>query len=82
MHSLPPPREPRGSARCLEMSGREGGKKKPLKQPKKDKKELDEDEVAHKQKLKDEKKALEQAKAKALQKGPMGGTGIKKSGKK
>ena len=30
------------------------------------------DEVAHKQKLKDEKKALEQAKAKALQKGPMG----------
>lgn len=40
------------------------------------------DEVAHKQKLKDEKKALEQAKAKALQKGPMGGTGIKKSGKK
>lgn len=32
--------------------------------------------------IKDEKKALEQAKAKALQKGPMGGTGIKKSGKK
>lgn len=78
----PTQQEPRGSARCLEMSGREGGKKKPLKQPKKDKKELDEDEVAHKQKLKDEKKALEQAKAKALQKGPMGGTGIKKSGKK
>ena len=28
--------------------------------------------MAHKQKLKDEKKALEQAKAKATQKGPMG----------
>lgn len=64
------------------MSGREGGKKKPLKQPKKDKKDLDEDDLAQKQKLKDEKKALEQAKAKAAQKGPMGGSGIKKSGKK
>ena len=30
------------------------------------------DDVAQKQKLKDEKKALEQAKAKAAQKGPMG----------
>lgn len=60
------------------MSGREGGKKKPLKQPKKDKKDLDEDDLAQKQKLKDEKKALEQAKAKAAQKGPMGGSGIKK----
>ncbi|CAH3163683.1 unnamed protein product [Pocillopora meandrina] len=59
-----------------------GGKKKPLKQPKKEKKELDEDEVAHQQKMKADKKALEQAKAKAAQKGPMGGSGIKKSGKK
>lgn len=30
------------------------------------------DELAQKQKLKDEKKALEQAKTKAAQKGPMG----------
>ena len=30
------------------------------------------DDLAQKQKLKDEKKALEQAKAKAAQKGPMG----------
>lgn len=64
------------------MSGREGGKKKPLKQAKKDKKEMDEEDIAHKQKLKDEKKAMEQAKAKASQKGPMGGGGMKKSGKK
>ncbi|KAM7439866.1 Translation machinery-associated protein 7 [Porites harrisoni] len=64
------------------MSGREGGKKKPLKQAKKEKKEMDEDDVALKQKLRDEKKALEQAKDKAGKKGPMGGSGIKKSGKK
>ena len=30
------------------MSGREGGKKKPLKAPKKDSKDLDEDDMAHK----------------------------------
>lgn len=41
------------------MSGREGGKKKPLKQPKKDSKELDEDDVALKQKLKEQQKALQ-----------------------
>jgi hypothetical protein len=34
------------------MSGREGGKKKPLKAAKKDIKDLDEDDVALKQKLK------------------------------
>lgn len=43
----------------LQMSGREGGKKKPLKQPKKDSKELDEDDVALKQKLKEQQKALQ-----------------------
>jgi len=64
------------------MSGREGGKKKPLKAPKKDTKEMDEDDVAMKQKQKDQQKALEAAKAKASTKGPMGGGGIKKSGKK
>ncbi|KAM8867504.1 translation machinery-associated protein 7 [Synchiropus picturatus] len=64
------------------MSGREGGKKKPLKAPKKQNKELDEDEVAFKQKQKEEQKALDAMKAKAAGKGPLGGTGIKKSGKK
>ncbi|XP_055686919.1 translation machinery-associated protein 7 homolog [Lutzomyia longipalpis] len=64
------------------MSGREGGKKKPLKAPKKDSKELDEDDLALKQKQKEQQKALEAMKAKAGQKGPLTGGGIKKSGKK
>ncbi|KAH1000851.1 translation machinery-associated protein 7 homolog [Dendroctonus ponderosae] len=64
------------------MSGREGGKKKPLKQPKKDQRELDDDDVAQKQKLKEQQKALQEAKAKASQKGPLVSGGIKKSGKK
>lgn len=41
------------------MSSREGGKKKPLKNPKKGPKDMDDDEVAHKQKLKEEQKALQ-----------------------
>ncbi|KAF2905364.1 hypothetical protein ILUMI_00813 [Ignelater luminosus] len=64
------------------MSGREGGKKKPLKQPKKADKAMDDDDVAHKQKMKDQAKALADAKAKASQKGPLASGGIKKSGKK
>lgn len=64
------------------MSGREGGKKKPLKAPKKETQELDESDMAHKQKLKEQQKALQEAKAKASQKGPLTGGGIKKSGKK
>ncbi|XP_059614501.1 translation machinery-associated protein 7 homolog [Phlebotomus argentipes] len=64
------------------MSGREGGKKKPLKAPKKDSKEMDEDDMAHKQKLKEQQKALDAMKAKAGQKGPLVSGGIKKSGKK
>ncbi|XP_016892438.1 translation machinery-associated protein 7 [Cynoglossus semilaevis] len=64
------------------MSGRAGGKKKPLKAPKKQDKEMDEDDVAFKQKQKDEQKALDALKAKASGKGPLGGSGIKKSGKK
>ncbi|KAL3286571.1 hypothetical protein HHI36_001072 [Cryptolaemus montrouzieri] len=64
------------------MSGREGGKKKPLKAPKKTQNELDEDDLAHKQKLKEQQKALQEAKSKASQKGPLVGGGIKKSGKK
>lgn len=64
------------------MSGREGGKKKPLKAPKKKNDELDEDDVKMKQKLKEQQKALNDLKTKAAQKGPMVGGGIKKSGKK
>lgn len=64
------------------MSGREGGKKKPLKAPKKDTKEMTEDEKDFKAKKQAEKKALEEMKAKAGQKGPLVTGGIKKSGKK
>ncbi|CAN9512618.1 unnamed protein product [Ophioblennius macclurei] len=64
------------------MSGREGGKKKPLKAPKKQNKDLDDDEVAFKQKQKEEQKALEAMKAKASGKGPFPSGGIKKSSKK
>ncbi|XP_053082945.1 translation machinery-associated protein 7 isoform X1 [Pangasianodon hypophthalmus] len=59
-----------------------GGKKKPLKAPKKQTKEMDEDAVAFKQKQKEEQKAMEALKAKAAGKGPLGSGGIKKSGKK
>lgn len=61
------------------MSGRQGGKKKPLKQPKKDKRELDEDDLALQEKLREDKKKLADAQMRATQKGPMGGSGMKKS---
>ncbi|KAH0511681.1 Cyclin-dependent kinase 15 [Microtus ochrogaster] len=64
------------------MSGREGGKKKPLKQPKKQAKEMDEEDKAFKQKQKEEQKKLEELKAKAAGKGPLATGGIKESGKK
>ncbi|XP_076012872.1 translation machinery-associated protein 7 [Genypterus blacodes] len=64
------------------MSGREGGKKKPLKAPKKQSKDMDDDDVAFKQKLKDDQKAMDALKAKASAKGPLSAGGIKKSGKK
>ncbi|KAJ5211748.1 uncharacterized protein N7498_003394 [Penicillium cinerascens] len=66
-------------------ASREGGKVKPLKAAKKEKKELDEDELAYKEKLRADAKAkkdmMEAAKGK---KGPLntGQQGIKKSGKK
>ncbi|XP_065778330.1 translation machinery-associated protein 7-like [Muntiacus reevesi] len=63
------------------MSGHEGGKKKPLKQPKKQTKEMDEEDKAFKQKPEEQKK-LEELKAKAKGKGPLATSGIKKSGKK
>lgn len=60
------------------MSGREGGKKKPLKAPKKDAKVMDDDDVAFKQKQKEQQKALAEASKKAAQKGPLVITGVKK----
>ncbi|KAJ0002522.1 hypothetical protein NQD34_007671 [Periophthalmus magnuspinnatus] len=48
-----------------------GGKKKPLKAPKKTTKDMDEDELAFKQKQKEEQKAMEAMKAKASGKGPL-----------
>ncbi|KAJ7470356.1 translation machinery associated TMA7 [Mycena latifolia] len=63
------------------MSGRQGGKLKPLKAAKKEKKEEDEEDLARKQKQKAEADALKAAREKALKGGAPGG-GIKKSGKK
>ncbi|RZB97945.1 hypothetical protein D0Y65_021136 [Glycine soja] len=59
-----------------------GGKAKPLKKPKSDKKDYDEVDMANIQKKKEEEKALKELKAKAQQKGSFGGSGLKKSGKK
>ncbi|KAM5584903.1 hypothetical protein ABKV19_004329 [Rosa sericea] len=64
------------------MSSKQGGKAKPLKQPKAEKKEYDEDDLAKLQKKKDEEKALKELRAKASHKGSFGGAGLKKSGKK
>ncbi|KAJ7184188.1 translation machinery associated TMA7 [Mycena filopes] len=63
------------------MSGRQGGKLKPLKAAKKEKKEVDEDDEKLKQKQKADADALKVAREKALKGGAPGG-GIKKSGKK
>ena len=51
------------------MSGRKSGKNK---QPKKQAKEMDEEDKAFKQKQKEEQKKLEELKAKAAGKGPLG----------
>ena len=64
------------------MSGREGGKKKPLKQPKKKQVDMDDDDKAFKEKQREEAKKLAEMKAKATKKGPLTQGGIKKSGKK
>nr|XP_054102400.1 uncharacterized protein LOC108588558 [Callithrix jacchus] len=72
--------KPRNSEK--QVTGREGGKKKPLKQPEKQGKEMDEEDKAFKQKQKEEQKKLEELKAKAVGKGPLATGGIKKSGKK
>jgi len=64
--------------------GREGGKAKPLKAPKKAQKDLDEDELAFREKQKADAKAKKDMADKAKGKGPLnsGQQGIKKSGKK
>ena len=64
------------------MSDHEGGKKKPLNQPMKKAKEMDEEDKAFKQKQKEEQKKLEELKAKATRKGPLATGGTKKSGEK
>uniref|UniRef100_A0A1I8EA17 Translation machinery-associated protein 7 homolog n=2 Tax=Wuchereria bancrofti TaxID=6293 RepID=A0A1I8EA17_WUCBA len=64
------------------MSGRQGGKAKPLKKPKKGQKELTEEDIAFRKKQQEEAKKLQEVQAKAAQKGPLVGGGIKKSGKK
>lgn len=64
------------------MSGRAGGKKKPMKAPKKDSKEMDETDKAFAEKKKVEEKAMKEMAAKAAKGGPLATGGIKKSGKK
>ncbi|KAL4928381.1 translation machinery-associated protein 7 [Aspergillus undulatus] len=65
-------------------ASREGGKVKPLKAAKKEKKELDEDDLAFQEKQRAEAKAKKELMDKAKGKGPLntGSQGIKKSGKK
>ncbi|KAJ3102585.1 Translation machinery-associated protein 7 [Phlyctochytrium bullatum] len=53
------------------MSGRQGGKLKPLKAPKKKGADMDEDDLAFKQKQKEEQAKLKELQAKASQKGPL-----------
>ncbi|KAG2219848.1 hypothetical protein INT45_000735 [Circinella minor] len=65
------------------MSGRQGGKLKPLKQAKKKGSNFeDEEDIAFKKKKAEEAKKLKEMQAKASGKGPLLSGGIKKSGKK
>ncbi|KAF2964994.1 hypothetical protein GQX73_g8589 [Xylaria multiplex] len=61
---------------------REGGKVKPLKAAKKQQKELDDDDLAYREKQKADAKARAEMATKAAGKGPLTSGGIKKSGKK
>ncbi|KKK19237.1 hypothetical protein P175DRAFT_0531211 [Aspergillus ochraceoroseus IBT 24754] len=63
---------------------REGGKVKPLKAAKKEKKDLDDDDIAFQEKQRAEAKARKDLMDKAKGRGPLntGQQGIKKSGKK
>lgn len=65
------------------MSGRQGGKAKPLKAPKKKNQDLDDDDdLAFKNKQKADAAAKKAMAEKAKKGGPLVGGGIKKSGKK
>ncbi|ODV97439.1 hypothetical protein PACTADRAFT_49150 [Pachysolen tannophilus NRRL Y-2460] len=64
------------------MSGRQGGKAKPLKNPKKKQQDFDEDDLAFKEKQKADAAARKALAEKAKGKGPLVSGGIKKSGKK
>jgi len=65
------------------MSGRQGGKKKPLKQPKKEGGgDVDEQDKEFKEKQKEQKKAMEEAKVMAAGKGPIGQGSKKLTAKK
>ncbi|CAG8635301.1 6781_t:CDS:2 [Ambispora gerdemannii] len=64
------------------MSGRQGGKLKPLKQTKKKDAVVDESDMEFKKKQQEEQKKLKELQAKAAKGGPLVGGGIKKSGKK
>ncbi|KAI9217442.1 coiled-coil domain-containing protein 72 [Blastocladiella britannica] len=64
------------------MSGRQGGKLKPLKAPKKNSADLDDDAVEFKKRQAEEAKKVKEMAAKAAGKGPLTSGGIKKSGKK
>ncbi|KAI7852855.1 translation machinery associated TMA7 [Circinella umbellata] len=65
------------------MSGRQGGKLKPLKQAKKKNNNFEDDEdIAFKKKQAEDAKKLKEMQAKASGKGPLLSGGIKKSGKK
>ncbi|KAL4780233.1 translation machinery associated TMA7 [Aspergillus varians] len=65
-------------------ASREGGKAKPLKAARKEKKDLDEEDLAFKERQRAEAKAKKDLLDKAKGKGPLntGSQGIKKSGKK
>jgi len=64
------------------MSGRAGGKLKPLKTPKKKQEDEDEESIAFKQKQREDAAKLKEMQAKAAKGGPLATGGIKKSGKK
>ncbi|XP_017652560.1 translation machinery-associated protein 7-like [Nannospalax galili] len=64
------------------MSGREGGKKKPLKQPKKQAKEMGKSQTGTNQPTNQIEEKTPGAKSEPAGKGPLATGGIKKSGKK
>ncbi|KAF7635353.1 hypothetical protein Mgra_00005175 [Meloidogyne graminicola] len=64
------------------MSGRQGGKQKPLKKPKADEKQLTEDDIKFKQEQMEQQKKMKEMAEKAKDKKGLIGGGIKKSGKK